>query len=253
MSTLTKSLVGHDELSTATTSAARSPNEPLTIESGSPMADWLIFAIVACSSFIVGNIALAVSLQTFEILRLSVLIATLTGAAYTDVSRRIIRNRLVIVGFIAGLSSQLSLMATSAAAVTLPSRFSDMAGLASFTTLDITSALLGTSLCLGVMCVIRLLAGCGGGDVKLAAVIGSIVGWEHGLLIIMWCHICAGVFAVCAFGYFKAFSSKTPAANVPTSQSALSKQNAAAMTLGIPMAPFFLFATLMVLTGVIQP
>ncbi len=58
--------------------------------------------------------------------------------------------------------------------------------------IGIEASLTGAAVCFAAMLVLFRVAGSGAGDVKLAAVLGALLGFEKGLVIILWCHIVAG-------------------------------------------------------------
>ena len=63
------------------------------------------------------------------------------------------------------------------------------------------SALLGAAAGFGVFLVFYLLGGMGGGDVKLMAGFGSILGVHRLLEAALWTAACGGVFAALAIGF----------------------------------------------------
>jgi prepilin peptidase CpaA len=56
-------------------------------------------------------------------------------------------------------------------------------------------ALLGLAVCGGLMLVCYLCLDVGGGDVKLAALVGAGLGWANGLYALLWTFTLAGVIA----------------------------------------------------------
>ena len=238
-------------------SAAAAKASSVTIETASSEptprhSDLPVFGVVAGSGLAAGSMALHFDLEVHQFLCFTSLVATLIAAAYTDANRRIIPNRLVILGLTSALSLQLALTLTEIVQ-RRPAVGADDFSFASFASQGITNSLIGTSVCFAVMCLIRLLAGCGGGDVKLAAVIGSIAGWQHGLLIIVWCHLSAGVVVTCGIVVIQAIALGRRCFAKQSTQCSASAHSGSAIPGGIPMAPFFLLATLLVLSGVIQP
>src|SRR5579884_1432672 len=63
------------------------------------------------------------------------------------------------------------------------------------------TALLGTITGFGVFLVFYLLGGMGGGDVKLMAGFGAVLGVKRLLEAALWTAACGGVFAVLAIGF----------------------------------------------------
>jgi len=62
-------------------------------------------------------------------------------------------------------------------------------------------ALLGLALCGGVLLLMALISrgSIGGGDVKLVAMIGAMLGWRWGFGVFAFAQLCAAAFALCLF------------------------------------------------------
>ncbi len=129
-----------------------------------------------------------------------VLLATLVAATTTDLATRRIPNYITYPAlawlFLIAATVDLGIVSpselTSGATVHQPSL--DLSMLApTMAPLSLSDAILGTLACFGVMFVVFLCAGSGGGDVKLAAVIGAGLGVEIGFTSLAVAHIVAGV------------------------------------------------------------
>lgn len=68
-----------------------------------------------------------------------------------------------------------------------------------FGTLGFGQALSGFVVCFAVMLIVYACRGGGAGDVKLAAVVGALVGAEAGIVALVWCYVLAGAFSLCYF------------------------------------------------------
>jgi leader peptidase (prepilin peptidase)/N-methyltransferase len=60
------------------------------------------------------------------------------------------------------------------------------------------TALLGAAVCGGLMVLAYVCLNVGGGDVKLAAVIGAALGWSEGMHALLWTFTLAGAVAIAA-------------------------------------------------------
>jgi len=100
-----------------------------------------------------------------------VLLVALALAAWTDLRRRVIPNRLTYPAL--------------ALILAIPLGLSDWDGL--------FASLLGAAVCGGLLMLAWLAAALGGGDVKLAAVLGAGLGWVDGLSALMWTFTLAAV------------------------------------------------------------
>jgi prepilin peptidase CpaA len=95
-------------------------------------------------------------------------------AAATDLRSRIIPNWLIVIGFIAGFS--------------LNTIFGGWSGL--------LAALMGFGLALLIYVPLFILRAMGGGDVKLMAAVGCIVGPQNWFMIFIFASLMGGVFAL---------------------------------------------------------
>ena len=100
-----------------------------------------------------------------------VLLVTLLLATWTDVRSRRIPNALLYPALLLCLAASF--------------RDAGQEGL--------IDSLLGVFVCGGLLLLAWLAGGLGGGDVKLAAVIGAALGWADGLYALMWTFTLAAI------------------------------------------------------------
>jgi prepilin peptidase CpaA len=117
------------------------------------------------------------NMNIIEIVRIICLFALVIIAAYTDMTRGKIYNWLTIPGIIFGPILSLTLSTTN------QSRFS------------LISSLIGITLGGGIFIIFYLLRQMGGGDVKLMAAVGGLVGYPVILIIIFYTAIVGGILA----------------------------------------------------------
>lgn len=113
-----------------------------------------------------------------------VLILVVGAAAVTDLSRRKIYNWATYPGLLWALAFN--------AWASLAGQVAHVGGSLPVTDIGIGASLLGGVLCFVPMIMLRQMTGGGAGDVKLATVIGALVGVETGLKIIVTCYIIGG-------------------------------------------------------------
>jgi Flp pilus assembly protein protease CpaA len=114
-----------------------------------------------------------------------ILVLALVAAALTDGSHKKIYNWTTYPAFLlALLFNVLASVAESAEA---------MHGSLPVSDIGIGSSLLGALTCFVPMLIIRQFTGGGAGDVKLATVIGAVLGPEIGLKVLVNCYIIGGV------------------------------------------------------------
>lgn len=132
-----------------------------------------------------------------------ILAATLVAATVTDLARHKIPNYITYpaVGWLLSLGLlQVSLKAFG----TLPDDAGGTAAISAvaarwtmlFGALPVAEQFAGFGVCFFVMFVIFMNAGGGGGDVKIAAVLGAALGPTSGLTAVVAAHIAAGAFAL---------------------------------------------------------
>lgn len=183
-----------------------------------------------------------------------ILASTLVAATVTDLARHKIPNYITYpaVGWLLSLGLlQVSLKAFG----TLPVDASGPAvlsvGAARWTLLlgapPIAEQFAGLGICFVVMFVIFMNAGGGGGDVKIAAVVGAALGPTPGLTAIVAAHIAAGAFALAwamlKFGPVMILTSigrKIGSFFVPLWILPPDVEERRLLSLPIPLAPFFL-------------
>ena len=119
-----------------------------------------------------------------------VLSLALIVSCYTDFKSRKILNR---VTYSASLFA-ITLIAISSILGSL-----GIADVASLHTLP--TALAGGIVCFGFMLIIYMHGGCGAGDVKLALVIGTVLGVQLGLNALLWTHLSALCFVATRFAF----------------------------------------------------
>ncbi|MFK7822060.1 MAG: prepilin peptidase [Planctomycetaceae bacterium] len=162
------------------------------------------------------------------------LTGVLCVASISDLRERRIPNYLTYGAFVASIFIALLIGLTGVDPDALPQR------------------LAGFSVSFGVMLVAYFTIGIGAGDVKLAAVLGGLLGVRSGLEIIFLAHIVGGVFAACLIVYrigpswlvYKLLATCAPA-KFP--QPVLHKHK---LSYPVPMAVFFAIATMLCLGGV---
>lgn len=119
-----------------------------------------------------------------------VLLLMVGAAAVTDLSRRKIYNWETYPGLLWALAFN--------AWATLAGKVAPVDGALPVSDIGIAASLLGSISCFVPMIFLRQMTGGGAGDVKLATVIGALVGVECGLKIIVTCYIIGGVCALCS-------------------------------------------------------
>jgi prepilin peptidase CpaA len=117
----------------------------------------------------------------------ALLIGLVLTAAFTDATRHRIYNWTTYPGFVAGLALALIGFVWRKFSPESAAQWQPFFGW-----LPLTDSLLGFVACGALMAVCFVLFGAGGGDVKLLAMIGSLVGLEKGLEVILWTFVFAG-------------------------------------------------------------
>lgn len=112
-----------------------------------------------------------------------VLLALLVAASYSDLRWRRVPNWLTYSAL--GWTLLLAALATPRTPASL------LTGVPAIDPLQLTDALTGGAVCFAGMLILYRLSGTGGGDVKLAAAIGALVGVQAGVSTILWCHLLA--------------------------------------------------------------
>jgi Flp pilus assembly protein protease CpaA len=120
----------------------------------------------------------------------AVLILLLAVASYTDCRWKKIPNWATYSAIVWAVA--INLLAT----FTIGEQIGRGATVGCLTPVGIESSLFGAAACFAAMLVVFQLAGSGAGDVKLAAALGALIGTGPGLMVILWCHITAGIVMV---------------------------------------------------------
>jgi prepilin peptidase CpaA len=120
-------------------------------------------------------------------LAIALLIGLVLTAAATDATRHRIYNWTTYPGILAGLG--LALIGTIWQQLS-PDSAAQWQGVLGW--LPLTDSVLGFATCGALMSICFVLFGAGGGDVKLLAMIGSLVGLEKGLEVVLWTFVFAG-------------------------------------------------------------
>jgi Flp pilus assembly protein protease CpaA len=183
---------------------------------------------------------------------LFVLGATLTAATISDLIDRRIRNYLTYTACLWLFA--ISLLATVVGTPASAAEAGSWLGRSLVGTLDPVATLAGAAACFAVMFFVFVLAGTGGGDVKLCTVIGAALGVELGLTAVVVSHIVAGVAAltwvVVAHGPIRTFSTigrSVGAMLLPVWIAAPAESDAQWLKFPLPMSPFFLVGTMLTL------
>lgn len=159
--------------------------------SGERRRAWLL---AAAAPLVVGlGIALSQSViewgTALASVNATVLVLLLAVSSFTDSHWRKIPNWATYSALVWAFAVNILASATmSGAAIEASSAIVPPIG--------IGASLLGAGVCFATMLVVFQLAGSGAGDVKLAAVLGALLGTGQGLTVILWCHIAAGVVMV---------------------------------------------------------
>lgn len=164
----------------------------------------------------------------------ALLAGVLSVASITDLRDRRIPNHLTYGAFLASVLIAVGVAISGAD----PGAFHER--------------IVGFSTSFGLMLVAYMTIGIGAGDVKLAGVLGGLLGLRSGLEIIILAHMVGGLFAVGLIAYRIGpvwMGSKVLATCMPGSypQPVFDKKK---LAYPIPMAVFFSIGTLLCLSGV---
>jgi prepilin peptidase CpaA len=118
------------------------------------------------------------------------LLTVLLVSTVTDLRERRIKNSVTYPAAIIGLILNLLLSSCSLLPVSTHSSCQAVLGGVGF-----SQSIFGGLMCFGVICAQFLVAGTGGGDVKLQTVLGTLLGWQTGLEIWLLTMVMSGVFA----------------------------------------------------------
>lgn len=177
-----------------------------------------------------------------------VLCLLLVSSAITDLRERRILNSIVYPAIGLGLFIN---MINSCCATFATKQYLELSHLL-LGGIGFPASLLGGVLSFGVICIQFLVAGTGGGDVKLQAAIGVLLGWQTGLEVWLLTMLMSGVFALVLLAVtagwhnltliFMSLSDSTDSSNDDVMES-LHK----ALQQRLPLGPFFLSACSIIL------
>ncbi len=188
-----------------------------------------------------------------------ILIAALVTGAVTDVKYRRIYNWTTYTAFLWAIAINVVAISSSfeatpvfdfeAAAVLDPAWLGGI---------GISQCLAGAAICFAITLVGYDLSGGGAGDVKIAAVIGALLGVHQGFYAVIYSYIIAAVAIVCwamwkhgPFGLLKAMSRTLGAKLGPLWPFAPSDADAQILLTPVPLGPFFAIGTMLVALEVI--
>lgn len=177
------------------------------------------------------------------------LLAVLGASTVTDLRERRIRNAYIYPAAAVGLSLNLLLSAGVLLPGDVRSVWQTVLG-----GVGILEAMMGGTICFGVICGQFLVAGIGGGDVKLQTVLGVLLGWETGLEVWLLTMLLAGSYAATLllfrFGRenIHSLALLLPGFRITVTEQ-LQKTLRQQLKRRLPLAPFFLLATCLSLTA----
>ena len=181
-----------------------------------------------------------------------VLVPLLAVSAYTDSRWRIIPNFATYTA----VAWALAINATASVVSLCASPMASQQIRSQLGAIGIGQSLLGLLACFTIMLVFYNRQGFGGGDLKIAAALGALLGWQLGISILFWCAVSA-----VAFGLFSIVRQIGPITFLsdllqslghlafrtyfPPSHSRLTRT----MHTPIPMGTFFVIGTIVSLMG----
>lgn len=183
----------------------------------------------------------------------AVLVLTLAISSYTDFRWRKILNWTTYpaVLWILGLSL-LATLRMPADPVVSPHQ-----GFEPWAYLGFSESLMGAGIAFLIMFGIYRLAGGGAGDVKLAVVIGAVLGSELGVLALVYSYVIAATFSILNLvwksgptTFFGTVTRNVASSVLPDVIAQPSTEQQANLRRHIALAPFFTMGTLLVLSGV---
>jgi Flp pilus assembly protein protease CpaA len=120
-----------------------------------------------------------------------VLVPLLTVCSYTDLRWKIIPNYATYSALFWALGlNTVASVASASFSPALAEKLSTHLG-----AIGIGPSLLGAVACFAIMYCFYTARGFGGGDIKMAAAIGALLGWQMGMSVLFWCAVTAAVFA----------------------------------------------------------
>jgi leader peptidase (prepilin peptidase)/N-methyltransferase len=159
----------------------------------------------------------------------------LTCAVWSDLSERRIPNQLNVCGAVIAL-----LFACSNGFIAFDEPLDvPLPWIAGFGSVGLTAALVGGAVCFTATLILWCLRAVGGGDVKLAFVIGAFLGWQDGLSVLLWSQLLAAMALILWYGTSQlwTFAGLQPA--YARKFDGVSGSVAQRGQLSLPMAPFF--------------
>ena len=173
------------------------------------------------------------------------LLFLLACSTVSDIRQRKIYNVLTY-------SSFLIVLAASCLA-TVTSGYFELLG-----AVGLENSLPGAAVCFFVVFLAYQLTGCGAGDVKMATVIGAILGWRLGLTAVGFSHIAAAIAGLGSMTWsigpqrlVQAFGSAIGTSVFPGRMKQSKNTDRQQLTSTIPMAPFFAVGTILALLELI--
>lgn len=173
------------------------------------------------------------------------LLFLLVVSTFTDIRSRKIYNATTY-------SSILIVMSASVLA-SVTQLNSDLLG-----AVGLGSGLAGAAVCFFVVFLAYQMTGCGAGDVKMATVIGAILGWRLGLTAVGISYIVAAIAALGSVAWsigpkrwVRLFGSSIAAAVLPGRTRIPRSADHEQLTSTIPMAPFFAIGTILAILELI--
>lgn len=188
-----------------------------------------------------------------------VLIAALVTGAVTDIKYRRIYNWTTYTAFLWAIAiNVVAISSSSEATPVFDFEPAAVIGQAWLGGLGIWQCLAGAAVCFTITLVGYDLSGGGAGDVKIAAVIGALLGVHQGFYAVIYSYIIAAAAIVCwamwnhgPFGLLKAMSRTLGAKLGPLWPFTPSDADAQILLTPVPLGPFFAIGTLLVALEVI--
>ena len=152
----------------------------------SMLAPLAVAPLCLAAAFVLGASAPFVTLTG------CVLFPLLAVAVYTDLRWRIIPNFATYSALLWALGiNTIATVASLTGSPELAEKLRTYLG-----AIGIGSSFLGAVACFTVMYAFYSTRGFGGGDIKIAAAIGALLGWQLGMSVIFWCAVAAAVFGI---------------------------------------------------------
>lgn len=187
------------------------------------------------------------------------LIAALVTGAITDIKYRRIYNWTTYTAFLWAIAINLvTAFPSPSATPVFDFEPAAIVGPSWLGGIGIWQCVAGAAVCFAITVVGYDLSGGGAGDVKIAAVIGALLGVHHGFYAVIYSYIIAAAAIICwavwkhgPFGLLKAISRTLGAKLGPVWPFAPSDADAKILLTPVPLGPFFAIGTLLVALEVI--